>query len=148
MLSLNETPAHGQSGGWLALTSSRPILLGCVLPAALAVVGGFVALAAMVSAVPALAWAPVRKEWLFLFSLSLLVVGGVLQARPLRYPVLLPFVLVRRARCLSSNIFFASAFLYLAAVLCAYMVPAAHQVGLDTGYDIGRIIRAIALNAA
>ncbi len=114
---------------WLALATSGSTLLCCALPALLVSIGAGAVLASFVSAVPALIW--ISKHHALVFSTAgvMLVIGGVLQARPAACP-LDPQLAAAcgRYKRISRVVYVFSVMAYLVGVFFAFVLPALMQM--------------------
>ena len=110
---------------WLALASSSTTLVCCALPALLVSIGAGAALAAVVSAVPALVWISKHKLLVFLLAGLMLLAGGLLQRRPASCPADARLAAAcARYKRISHGVYIMSLLLYATGVFFAFILPA------------------------
>jgi hypothetical protein len=115
---------------WLALASSSTTLVCCALPALLVSLGAGAALAALVSAVPALIWVSLHKTAVFMFAGAMLLAGAWLQRRPAACPADARLaVACARYKRISRVVYAGSVLLYLTGLFFAFGLPVLLRIG-------------------
>jgi hypothetical protein len=127
-MSQDDSPIIKQSylSSVVSLFASTSTLICCALPALLVSLGAGATLASLVSVFPQIVWVSENKEFIFLISSLLIIMGGVLQLRNRYAPC--PTDPTLRQACLktrkvSRSIYLISLFLLLIGGWFAFIQP-------------------------
>ena len=127
-MSQDDSPIIKQSylSSVISLFASTSTLICCALPALLVSLGAGASLASLVSVFPQIVWVSENKEFIFLISSLLMIMGGVFQLRNRYAPCPIDPVLGQaclKTRKVSLSIYLISLFLLLIGGWFAFIQP-------------------------
>lgn len=127
-MSQDDSPVvkHSYLSSFVTLFASTSTLVCCALPALLVSLGAGAALASLVSVFPQIVWVSENKEFIFLISSLLMIMGGIFQFRNRYAPCPIDPALRQtciKTRKVSLRIYLISLFLLLIGGWFAFIQP-------------------------